>query len=218
VNDPAVMQAWGNTYALDGSIVKFLADPAAELTKALDMEMVHPGPPSVGIIGRCKRFAIHAINGEVKTVKISEGPDDPAGDDDPSATLAPGFLEAIKAEPDFVPSSKKESSGPSAADKAAAAAAFVNKEVAANDVVIFSKDTCPFCTKTKNLFADELKVDASIFELNTMDDGADIQDALLEITGQRTVPSVFVKGKHIGGNDDTQSANKDGKLKEMLGL
>jgi len=63
-----------------------------------------------------------------------------------------------------------------------------------------------------------LKVDASIFELNTMDDGADIQDALLEITGQRTVPSVFVKGKHIGGNDDTQSANKDGKLKEMLGL
>jgi len=218
VNDPAVMQAWGNTYALDGSIVKFLADPAAELTKALDMEMVHPGPPSVGIIGRCKRFAIHAINGEVKTVKISEGPDDPAGDDDPSATLAPGFLEAIKAEPDFVPGRKKESSGPSAADKSAAAAEFVKKEVAANDVVIFSKDTCPFCTKTKNLFADELKVDASIFEINTMDDGAEIQAALLEITGQRTVPSVWIKGKHIGGNDDTLAANKDGKLKEMLGL
>jgi len=218
VNDPAVMQAWGNEYALDGSIVKFLADPSAELTKALDMEMVHPGPPSVGIIGRCKRFAIHAINGEVKTVKISEGPDDPAGDDDPSATLAPGFLEAIKAEPDFVPGRKKESSGSSAADKAAAAAEFVKKEVAANDVVIFSKDTCPFCTKTKNLFADELKVDASIFEINTMDDGAEIQAALLEITGQRTVPSVWIKGKHIGGNDDTLAANKDGKLKEMLGL
>lgn len=79
-------------------MIKFVADPAAELTKALDMEMTHPGPPSVGIIGRCKRFALHAIDGEIKTVAVSEGPDDPAGDDDPSASLAEGFLEAIKSE------------------------------------------------------------------------------------------------------------------------
>lgn len=217
MNDPAVMQAWGKEYALDGSIVKFLADPAGTLTKALDMEMVHPGPPSVGIVGRCKRFAVHAIDGDVKTVKISERADDPAGDDDPSATLAPGFLEAIKAEPDFKPVAV-ESSGPSAEEKAAAATAFVNKEVAANDVVIFSKTFCPFCKKTKALFADELKVDASVFELDGRDDGPDIQNALLEITGQKTVPSVWIKGKHIGGSDDTAAANSDGKLKEMLGL
>lgn len=98
VNDPAVMQAWATDQKVGGSMVKFFADPAAELTKALDMEMTHPGPPSVGIIGRCKRFAIHAVDGEIKTVKVSEGPDDPAGDSDPSATLAEGFLEAIKAE------------------------------------------------------------------------------------------------------------------------
>jgi len=79
-------------------MIKFVADPAAELTKALDMEMTHPGPPSVGIVGRCKRFAVHAIDGEIKTVRISEGPDDPAGDSDPSATLAEGFLDAIKSE------------------------------------------------------------------------------------------------------------------------
>jgi len=211
------MQAWGNEYSISGSMVKFLADPFADLTKALDMEMTHPGPPSVGIIGRCKRFAIHAINGEVKTVKISEGPDDPAGDDDPSATLAPGFLEAIKAEPDFVPG-RKESSSPSAAEKAAAATEFVNKEVAANDVVIFSKTFCPFCKKTKALFADELKVDASIFELDTMDNGAEVQAALQELTSQKTVPSVWIKGEHIGGSDDTAAANKDGKIKEMLGI
>jgi len=211
------MQAWGNDYSISGSMVKFLADPLGDLTKALDMEMTHPGPPSVGIIGRCKRFAIHAIDGEVKTVKISEGPDDPAGDSDPSATLAPGFLEAIKAEPGFVPveREKEEDSGPSAAEKATA---FVNKEVAANDVVIFSKSFCPFCKATKELFADELKIDASVFEINTMDDGVAIQDALLELTGQKTVPSVWIKGEHIGGNDDTQKANKDGKIKEMLGL
>ncbi len=79
-------------------MVSFVADPAADLTKALDMEMTHPGPPSVGIIGRCKRFAIHAVDGDIKTVKISEGEDDPAGDSDPSATLAEGMLEAIAEE------------------------------------------------------------------------------------------------------------------------
>jgi 2-Cys peroxiredoxin 5 len=98
VNDPAVMQAWEADQKVGGSIIKFVADPAGDLTKALDMEMTHPGPPSVGIIGRCKRFAIHAIDGDVKLVKVSEGPDDPAGDSDPSATLAEGFLTAIKGE------------------------------------------------------------------------------------------------------------------------
>jgi len=98
VNDPAVMQAWGKDQGIKGSMVSFVADPAADLTKALDMEMTHPGPPSVGIIGRCKRFAIHAVDGEIKTVRVSEGPDDPAGDSDPSASLAEGMLEAIKGE------------------------------------------------------------------------------------------------------------------------
>jgi peroxiredoxin len=98
VNDPAVMQAWGEDQGIKGSMVSFVADPAATLTKALDMEMTHPGPPSVGIIGRCKRFAIHAVDGEIKTVRVSEGEDDPAGDSDPSASLAEGMLEAIAEE------------------------------------------------------------------------------------------------------------------------
>jgi len=98
VNDPAVMQAWGEDQGIKGSMVSFVADPAATLTKALDMEMTHPGPPSVGIIGRCKRFALHAVDGEIKTVAVSEGPDDPAGDSDPSSSLAEGMLEAISKE------------------------------------------------------------------------------------------------------------------------
>lgn len=32
-------------------------------------------------------------------------------------------------------------------------------------------------------------------------DGGEIQSALSEWTGQKTVPSVFIKGKHIGGCD-----------------
>ena len=33
------------------------------------------------------------------------------------------------------------------------------------------------------------------------DDGSEIQDILLELVGRRTVPQVFVNGKHIGGSD-----------------
>lgn len=32
-------------------------------------------------------------------------------------------------------------------------------------------------------------------------DGTDIQNALLEISKQRTVPNVFIGGEHLGGND-----------------
>jgi len=96
VNDPAVMQAWGTDQKIEGSFITFMSDPAGTLTEALGMKMVHPGPPSVGIIGRCKRFAMHVVNGTVKYIAISEGPDDPAGDDDPSASLAPALLEKVK--------------------------------------------------------------------------------------------------------------------------
>lgn len=102
VNDGAVMSAWAKDMAVDHyeandwqGRITIVGDPSGDLTRKLDMEMTHPGPASVGIIGRCKRFALHAVNGEVKYVAISEGPEDPAGDDDPSATLAPAVFNAI---------------------------------------------------------------------------------------------------------------------------
>ncbi|KAJ0089500.1 hypothetical protein Patl1_14176 [Pistacia atlantica] len=49
-------------------------------------------------------------------------------------------------------------------------------------------------------------------------DGSNIQDALLEIVGRRTVPQVFINGKHIGGSDDTVEAYESGKLAKLLGI
>jgi glutaredoxin 3 len=62
-----------------------------------------------------------------------------------------------------------------------------------------------------------MNIPAKIIELDTMDNGSEVQAALLEISGQRTVPNVFIKGKHLGGNDDSQAAARSGKLQEMLG-
>ncbi|KAF8323797.1 hypothetical protein DL93DRAFT_2069813 [Clavulina sp. PMI_390] len=49
-----------------------------------------------------------------------------------------------------------------------------------------------------------------------MEEGPEIQSYLLSKTGQRTVPSVWIHGQHIGGNDDFQSANRIGKVKKLL--
>ena len=49
---------------------------------------------------------------------------------------------------------------------------------------------------------------------NDPDDGAELQDALQEMTGQRSVPNIFISKKHIGGNSDLQA--KKGELSRML--
>ncbi|KAH0746825.1 hypothetical protein KY285_008482 [Solanum tuberosum] len=51
-----------------------------------------------------------------------------------------------------------------------------------------------------------------------MDDGWSIQDAISEIVGRRTVPQVFINGKHIGGSDDTIEAYENGDLAKLLGV
>lgn len=77
-------------------MLKLMGDPAGELTEALDMKMTDPRPEAVGIIGRCKRHAIYAVNGEILAIHISEADEDPAGDHDPSNTLAEAMLKSIE--------------------------------------------------------------------------------------------------------------------------
>ncbi len=71
------------------------------------------------------------------------------------------------------------------------------------------------CIATKQLFQN-IGVKAKVIELDTMSNGSDIQAALETFTGQRTVPNVFIKGKHVGGNDKTQAAHKSGELQRLL--
>lgn len=92
---------------------------------------------------------------------------------------------------------------------------FIEEQVKDNDIVIFSKTYCPFCKTTKQIFSD-LGTTPAIFELDQMSNGVELQDALLVKTGQKTVPNVWVKGEHVGGNDDTKALLLSGKLKDML--
>lgn len=82
-------------------------------------------------------------------------------------------------------------------------------------MVVYSKTWCPYCDETKQTLS-SLSIAYTAIELDAIDAGPDIQAELAAMTGQRTVPSVFVKGRHLGGNDDTQKAARSGALPEML--
>ena len=74
----------------------------------------------------------------------------------------------------------------------------IEQYITSNSIMIFSKSYCPFCNKVKQMFSDKGLSFKSI-ELDEMgQQGVNIQAALLQKTGQKTVPSVFFNSKHIG--------------------
>ncbi|PIN02674.1 Glutaredoxin [Handroanthus impetiginosus] len=101
--------------------------------------------------------------------------------------------------------------------KSKSPAAFVKKTISSHSIVIFSKSYCPYCRRAKAVFK-ELNQEPYVVELDERDDGGKIQDALSEIVGRRTVPQVFINGKHLGGSDDTVEAYESGELGKLLGI
>ncbi|KAF2663512.1 putative glutaredoxin Grx1 [Microthyrium microscopicum] len=77
-----------------------------------------------------------------------------------------------------------------------------------NAVAVFSKSYCPYCKASKQLLT-ELGARFYTIELDQVEDGSALQDALAEISGQRTVPNIFINKKHIGGNSDLQNIRSD---------
>ncbi|CUS24279.1 LAQU0S15e00958g1_1 [Lachancea quebecensis] len=88
-----------------------------------------------------------------------------------------------------------------------------------NKIFVASKTYCPYCNATLKLLFEDKKLrkdQVLLLQLDTMKDGAEIQAALAEISGQRTVPNVYILGEHIGGNSDLQALESSGKLDELL--
>ncbi|CUM57274.1 unnamed protein product [Debaryomyces tyrocola] len=91
----------------------------------------------------------------------------------------------------------------------------VQSLIDSNKILIFLKSYCPYCDSTKDLVK-SLTSDFKVVELNTSDNGRTMQDALREMTGQSTVPNIFINKKHIGGNSDLQALQGTGKLKPLI--
>uniref|UniRef100_A0A674N9H9 thioredoxin-disulfide reductase (NADPH) n=1 Tax=Takifugu rubripes TaxID=31033 RepID=A0A674N9H9_TAKRU len=91
----------------------------------------------------------------------------------------------------------------------------IQQLIDSNQVMVFSKSYCPYCVKVKDLFK-ELQVECNVVELDLIEDGTNYQEMLLEMTGQKSVPNVFINKTHVGGCDKTLQAHKDGSLQQLL--
>ena len=82
-------------------------------------------------------------------------------------------------------------------------------------IEIFTKFFCPYCSRAKALL-DGKGVEYQEIDL-TMDRAG--FDAMVERAGgARTVPQIFIDGKHIGGCDDMAALDARGGLDPLLGL
>ncbi len=80
-------------------------------------------------------------------------------------------------------------------------------------VEIYSTAICPYCVAAKNL----LKQRGLEFTEIRIDQDAGKRDEMLARSQQRrTVPQIFVNGEHIGGYDDLVSADRSGRLAQLL--
>mmetsp|Transcript_21713 Transcript_21713/g.34005 ORF Transcript_21713/g.34005 Transcript_21713/m.34005 type:complete len:170 (-) Transcript_21713:131-640(-) len=139
-----------------------------------------------------------------------------------AAFRAPAFMPAaglssFQTSP-LQPSTMRLRTGPQICRLSGAAASItdeVKSAISDNKVMVFSKTFCPFCVKAKKTL-DSLSVDYEVMELDKRDDGPQIQDLMVDITGGRSVPRVFVGGDFIGGGDDVVAKSQSGELQELL--
>lgn len=87
--------------------------------------------------------------------------------------------------------------------------------VSSHKVQIFSKSYCPYCRRAKGIF-DESGIPYNALELDQVANGAEIQSTLAGITGQRTVPSVWINGKFVGGSDKVAELKAKGLLSGLV--
>ena len=86
--------------------------------------------------------------------------------------------------------------------------------------LIFGKTWCGFSTAAKSLL-NQNGAKYTAVELDLREDGAAIQRELSEITGQSTVPSIWIDGEFLGGYSDLSAMPQENlvaKLKEAGSL
>ncbi len=83
------------------------------------------------------------------------------------------------------------------------------------DVIIYTKDYCPYCTKAKQLIKQK-GFESAIKEIDITHDEALQQEMISKSGGRKTVPQIFINGTHVGGCDDLYALNTAGKLDPLL--
>ena len=79
-------------------------------------------------------------------------------------------------------------------------------------VTLYVSDWCPYCQRAKGLLTQKK---LSFSEINVEDD-AKFREEMIARSNQRTVPQIFIGGKHVGGCDDLYELDRSGELDRLI--
>jgi glutaredoxin 3 len=82
-----------------------------------------------------------------------------------------------------------------------------------NKVKIYTTAVCPYCVQAKQILKARGVVQLEEIRVDT--DPAQRQK-MMELTGRRTVPQIFVGQTHVGGCDDLMALDARGGLMPLL--
>jgi len=80
-------------------------------------------------------------------------------------------------------------------------------------VTMYSTVVCPFCTRAEMLLKQR---GVTEIEKILIDRDTEQRDIMIERTGRRTVPQIFINDQHVGGYTDLAALDKSGELAQML--
>jgi glutaredoxin 3 len=82
-------------------------------------------------------------------------------------------------------------------------------------VKMYTTAVCPYCIRAKSVL--KAKGIEKIEEIR-IDQDPEAMKHMMEITGRRTVPQIFIGSTHVGGCDDLMALDSVGGLVPMLQL
>ncbi|PKM23250.1 MAG: glutaredoxin 3 [Gammaproteobacteria bacterium HGW-Gammaproteobacteria-14] len=80
------------------------------------------------------------------------------------------------------------------------------------EVLIYSTPWCPFCVRAKHLLGSK---QAQVTDIDISADGA-LRQQMIERSGRRTVPQIWVGETHVGGCDELFALERQGQLDRLL--
>jgi len=81
-----------------------------------------------------------------------------------------------------------------------------------NKIKIYTTRVCGFCHQAKALLASkQLR-----FEEIPVDGDREARQMLLQKTGSRTVPQIWINGKYVGGCMELYALDRDGSIEALL--
>ena len=81
------------------------------------------------------------------------------------------------------------------------------------EVTMYSTGVCPFCQMAERLLLS--KGVSSIAKIR-IDLEPERRDEMMQKTGRRTVPQIYIGETHVGGYDDLAALDRAGRLDELL--